>query len=304
MEVATIRIFAFGLMVAGTMWGQIGNIVVTNAASFQPGLPSNGSVGTIFCTGLSVQGVAIAHDVPLPFSLVGVSLTIGGMAAPLFAVANLGGYQQINFQVPSETFGRNPDGTVPVVVSQNGLQSSANVAPSYSSGEFFRIGETGFGVFQHARDYSTVTSENPAQPGETIVAYATGLPPAIPLVPTGQPAPSSPLSYVPMAYDADPRVGLPSLSYLDLIVDSPNIPQQVEITNSGRSGALPISFVGLTPGAVGLYQINFVWPQFPPGNARVRIEWLECVSHFIYICPSVVANWSRQDSQMVLIPAG
>lgn len=260
MEAATIRIFVFGLMAAGSMWGQIGKIAVTDAASFQPGLPRNGSVGTIFCTGLSVQGVATAHDVPLPFSLVGVSVTIGGMAAPLFAVANLGGYQQINFQVPSETFGRNPDGSVPVVVSQNGLQSSANVATSYSPGEFFRIGETESGVFQHARDYSTVTFENPAQPGETIVAYATGLPPATPLVPTGQPAPSSPLSYVPMAYDADPRVVLPSLSYLDLIVDGPNIPQPVEITNSttATGGALPISFVGLTPGAVGLYQINFV----------------------------------------------
>jgi hypothetical protein len=86
-----MRMLAFGLMVAGTMWGQIGNIAVTNAASFERGLPGNGSVGTVFCTGLTVQGVSAAHDVPLPFSLAGVSVTIGGMAAPLFAVANLSG---------------------------------------------------------------------------------------------------------------------------------------------------------------------------------------------------------------------
>ena len=57
MRGATLRIFAFGLMVAGTIWGQIGNIAVTNAASFQRGLPSNGSVGTIFCTGLDRKSV-------------------------------------------------------------------------------------------------------------------------------------------------------------------------------------------------------------------------------------------------------
>src|SRR5260370_34948485 len=102
------------------VWCQIGNIMVTNGASFQPGLPPNGSIGTVFCTGLTVSGVVKAEGAPLPTSLSGVTVTVRGVPAPLFAVADLGGYQQIDFQVPQEvrTY---PDG-MPFVVSQNGVQ--------------------------------------------------------------------------------------------------------------------------------------------------------------------------------------
>ena len=55
------------------------------------GLPAAGSIGTIFCTGLSVKGVVSAAGLPLPNSLAGTTVTIGGAAAPLFAVADLGG---------------------------------------------------------------------------------------------------------------------------------------------------------------------------------------------------------------------
>jgi len=75
----------------------IQNIVVTSGASFQIGLPHVGSIGTIFCTGLIVKGVIPATTVPLPFTLAGVTVTVGGARAPLFAVAALSGYQQINF---------------------------------------------------------------------------------------------------------------------------------------------------------------------------------------------------------------
>jgi len=59
----------------------------TNGASFQSGLPEPGSIGTIFCTGLSVAGTVSASGSPLPMSLAGVSVTVGGAPAPLFAVA-------------------------------------------------------------------------------------------------------------------------------------------------------------------------------------------------------------------------
>src|SRR5437879_3514590 len=72
----------------------IQNIVVTSGASFQTGLPARGSIGTIFCTGLIVTGVIPANTLPLPFTLGGVTLTVGGARAPLFAVASLTGYQQ------------------------------------------------------------------------------------------------------------------------------------------------------------------------------------------------------------------
>src|SRR5579862_9749978 len=103
------------------VWCQIGNILVTNGASFQPGLPPNGSIATAFCTGLNVSGVVLAPGIPLPTILAGVTVTVRGVPAPLFAVADLGnGCQQINFQVPQE-FGTYPNG-MQFVVSQNEFQ--------------------------------------------------------------------------------------------------------------------------------------------------------------------------------------
>ena len=99
-------------------WSQIGNIVLTSGVSFQPGLPTAGSLGTIFCTGLTVDGAASATGLPLPYNLAGVTVTIGEAPAPLFSVANLGTFPQINFQVPYEA-SPNPDTTMQVVLSQN-----------------------------------------------------------------------------------------------------------------------------------------------------------------------------------------
>src|ERR1035441_306660 len=110
---------SLGALFACVAQCQIGNIVVTNAASFQLGMPPDGSIGTIFCTGIVIPGLVTAQSIPLPFSLAGVTVSVGGLAAPLFAVADLGGFQQINFQAPSE-LNLNSDGLLPIIVSQNG----------------------------------------------------------------------------------------------------------------------------------------------------------------------------------------
>lgn len=293
---------SLGALFACVAQCQIGNIVVTNAASFQLGMPPDGSIGTIFCTGIVIPGLVTAQSIPLPFSLAGVTVSVGGLAAPLFAVADLGGFQQINFQAPSE-LNLNSDGLLPIIVSQNGSQGSVNVdpAPADSVGDFFRLEATQFGIFQHGADYSLVTPENPATAGETLIAYATGLPTATPLVPTGQTAPLSPLSYVKMNYyPADPGL-LPSTNYMGLSIDGLELSDPA--TESGDvTGELPIPFMGLTPGAVGLYQVNFVMPQVAAGNATIRLEWVQCNSHFIYTCPFAGATWNRYYSQPVLLP--
>jgi uncharacterized protein (TIGR03437 family) len=180
------------LFITTTMFGQIANIVVTSAASFQPGMPPPGSIGAVFCTGLQVNGTVSFSALPLLTSLAGVTVTIGGIPSPLFAVADVGGHQQINFQVPLEA-NFNYDGTVAVAVAQGSAQGLANVKSAYvvwasdyasvTPGEFFRVGGTQYGAFQHSRDYSPVTETNPAAPGETIIGYLTGLPPATPAPP-------------------------------------------------------------------------------------------------------------------------
>jgi uncharacterized protein (TIGR03437 family) len=267
--------------------------VVTSGASFQSGLPANGSIGTIFCTGLSLQDVVIATSLPLPTSLAGVTVTVGGAVAPLFAVANLGAFQQINFQVPLDA------ASGYVTVSQNGFQASVTALALNIVGDFFRIGGTSYGVFQHGADYSLVTEGNPAKAGEAIIAYATGFQAAVPAVSSGQPAPLSPLSHVPQWYYIHPEIndsvvdqlGI-SINYGIVLFDSPPI-------DGDSTGQQPIPFIGLTPGSVGLYQVNFTFPPgVPAGDNTIQLVRQSCLG--TASIPCVIRTYL---SQPVLIPA-
>jgi uncharacterized protein (TIGR03437 family) len=281
---------AVGLLPPVIASGQIGNIVVTSAASFQPGLPPKGSIGTIFCTGLRVSGIVSAAGTPLPTGLAGVTVTVGGVAAPLFAVADIGRYQQINFQMPVQYSPLAPAPTE-LIVTQNGVQGSALVQGVRSApGDFFQVPYTQFGVFQHASDYALVTPDNPARAGEFIIGYATGLPPAEPPVPLGQPAPLEPLSYVPQV------TGNRTVDRVGVLIDSALLLDPVPASGD-TTGQLPIPFMGLAPGQVGVYQINFVFPEgLRSGNLPIRLGRDLCVS--IFFCrPDFVY------SHPVLIPA-
>jgi uncharacterized protein (TIGR03437 family) len=292
---------------------EIGNIAVTNGASFAAGLPAPGSVGTIFCTGLSIQGIVTASGLPLPLTLAGVSVTVGGAAAPLYAVADSGTYQQINFQVPTGP----SDGTRTVVISQNGITGTITPSGSaenyYDRGDFFHVGATQYGTFQHSADYSTVTKEDPARPGEIVIGYATGLPVPSPQVPSGEAAPTSPLSVVWMSY-SDGSSGSGS-HYLSLIMSSGGT--EVELTDPpsqlgavvDTTGVEPVLFVGLAPGYAGLYQINFRVPQLPAGDASILIRWSSCATRWFDPCPAISTTqnpmrWQYSNNQPVLIPIG
>ena len=81
--------------------------LVVNSASFEPGLPEPGSLATVFASGVKDQaGITGAGSLPLPTSVGGVSVTVGGVAAPIHAIANVNGQQQVNFQAPFQMRGR------------------------------------------------------------------------------------------------------------------------------------------------------------------------------------------------------
>jgi hypothetical protein len=151
-------------------------------------------------------------------------------------------------------------------VTQNGVLGTAMVQGVRAApGDFFRIGSTQFGVFQHASDSALVTSDNPAQAGETIIGYATGLPPAEPPVPIGQPTPISPLSHVPQV------AGNREVDRLGVLVADILLLDPVPVSGD-TTGQFPIPFMGLAPGLVGVYQINFVLPEgVGSGNVPVRL---------------------------------
>jgi hypothetical protein len=125
---------------------------IVNAASYSRGLVP-GAIASLFGSGITtVNGVAQAASQPLPNSLLGTSVTINGVPAPLFAVANVAGQEQINFLVPQEVAG---SARARVVVTNNGVAGAAvevDVLPvqpglfaAVRLGDSLEIYGTGFG---------------------------------------------------------------------------------------------------------------------------------------------------------------
>ena len=224
--------------------------VTSSTGDYQPAAVAPGSLETVWCTGLTgIQGVLVASGPILPAQLGGVSVYAGGaMNAPILAIADLGGYQQINIQVPWDAAGFN---TITVVQGQD--RATGNVISTAQWPVFF-IDAAGLLVAQHAVDYTPVTPDRPASPGEWIVAYATNLGPVANTPPAGALTPLSPFS--PLAPTANPGGGgAPAYS---VVVPLPG--QTVDYYANGAES----NFIGLAPLTVGVYQINF---QVPNGTA-------------------------------------
>jgi uncharacterized protein (TIGR03437 family) len=218
---------------------------VTNGASFTAGA-SPGSIVTIFGTRLTnlASGIVVADRLPLPTELRGTSVRINGVAAPLFAIANVNGVEQINLQIPYEVTGQS---SLSIVVTNNGVSSDPIVIPlqPQQPGIFVADWATGAGAILHGADYTLVSSSKPVARGEVVLIYATGLGPVRNAPPTGQPASASPLSETTVT---------------------------PVVTFSGIT-ASEILFSGLAPSFVGLYQVNVRVPlNAPSGNVDVVIQ--------------------------------
>jgi hypothetical protein len=114
-------------------------------------------------------------------------------------------------------------------------------------------------------DGTLVSAASPATAGELVVIYATGLGETDPDVPLGQATPDPP-----------PLVR----KYFYLLFDfSPNARPRVPDHNPfARPFAPTPEFVGLTPGQVGLYQINVRIPDTIPPVPPCRVDAVEGVN--------------------------
>jgi uncharacterized protein (TIGR03437 family) len=208
---------------------------VTNAASFRSDVVA-GSIATLFGTGLSTGfgGIVVATSLPLTPILLGTYVTLNDSPAPLFAVAKSPSSEQINLQVPWESAGQ---ASARVVVVNNGATSETVTVPLRAAlpGVFTTDGATG--VVLHA-DNQLVSANRPAERGEVVVVYATGLGAVTNTPATGAAAPSAPLAET---------VAKPS------------------VTVGGV--AAEVVFSGLTPGFVGLYQVNIRIPDAAPAGS-------------------------------------
>jgi uncharacterized protein (TIGR03437 family) len=76
---------------------------VVNGASFLGGGVVPGEIATLFGTNLTAStGANITSSLPLPKTFLNDAVIINGSPVPLFAVDNVNGQQQFNFQVPRE----------------------------------------------------------------------------------------------------------------------------------------------------------------------------------------------------------
>ncbi len=139
---------------------------VTNGASFAAGSLVPGEIATAFGTSLTTgTGINLSSSLPLPGSLLGSEVLVNGCAAtPLFAVDNVNGQQQINFQAPWEIAGQQ---VVAVQVVNNGGISPPVGVPVLAA-------QPGIIAILHA-DYTPATTASPATAGETVLIYGTGL---------------------------------------------------------------------------------------------------------------------------------
>jgi uncharacterized protein (TIGR03437 family) len=229
-------------------------LAATNSADFRRGLPQPGSLCSLFVTGLQgSRGIVTAATVPLPNELAGVGVWVDSLPAPILAVAFFDSYQQINMQVPWEVSGNY---SLTVSVAQNGIsaQSDQPVTGSLLQPSVFFADAKGYGVFHRATDYSRVTPDNPVQPGEYVIGYAINLGPVSHAPVTGDPAPFDPLA---------------------VSVAIPPVCSMMHSIRWGTTDRAPLavvspSFVGLAPGTVGVYQVNFQVPQsIAPGDIPI-----------------------------------
>ena len=212
-----------------------------------------------------------APGIPIPTVLNGVSVTIDGVPAPLLFVSDI----QINLQVPFAT-GATGGTAASIVVNNNGQLSNAVTAPAaLSSPGVFSRPQNGLGpgAITHVNG-SPITAEDPAEIGETVVVFLTGLGPVNPPFADGDAPPAT----EPLARTTDPNIA---------------------VTFGGFDGA--ISFSGGSPCCVGLYQINVTIPsRVIPGPAvPVTVFTSTAISDFVELA-IVAAPFSQSPASTAL----
>ena len=207
---------------------------VVHAASFTPnGALAPGSIISVFGANLA-SASAGASSLPLPKTLAGASLQVGGFEAPLFYSS--GG--QVNAQLPFEL----PPNSRPQLIVKGAdfvtVPETITVATA-RPGIFTTTQDgKGQGVIMDVNN-RLADAANPAKASDVVVVYCTGLGATNPAVRSGETAPTSPLA----------KVTTP-----------------VTVTIGGQPAT--VQFAGLTPGFVGLYQVNVQIPSgINPGSS-------------------------------------
>ncbi len=229
------------------------NFSYFNGASNVANSLSPGSIVTITAQGLvsgNVTGVVSGSEFgPPPFTVAGVSVTIGNIPAPIFNVANVNGAQSVTIQVPYELAA----GTLPIKISVagGGSNNAFVTVNAVSPGFFSMVQSDGVSRAIALRPNGTlVTAQNPAARGENIRVYLTGLGPVTPSVATGNysPAGSDPTVTLPLVAGVNNGgVTIVQAIYARNLIGTYEITLQMPAAGVGPSGAAPLSIAVVGP---------------------------------------------------------
>ena len=216
---------------------------LTRPASAPPGLPggsiARGSIFSIFGTNLGPSAGVQVSAFPIQTTLGGVSVQVSQGSTTVAALPLYVGAGQVNALMPSNT----PLGLVSVRVTFNNTKSNpSTVLVVNSSLGIFSVNGNGMGpgALQNYVSSSSQPLNSPrvaATPGQTIIAYATGLGP----------------------------VGFPD----NVAPTAGDLPVTVEVTVGGLPAT--VAYKGRTPCCSGLDQIVFTVPQGVPTGCWVPL---------------------------------
>ncbi len=216
---------------------------VVNAASYTPFTAgvSPGEIVVLYGTNLAPSFQA-ASTLPLPTTLNGVQVTVNGVPAPFYYVSPT----QISVVIPYSAYYTVSSGfpiARIVVTNSSGTSNAVTEFFNLSTPGVFTQNASGLGApsvyHATANGFVAVTNSNPAQPGETVVAYLSGLGATVPSVTEGSAAPASPLAN--------------TVNGFDVLVGGTEV-------CGAESNATPCPYVGLAPYLANVYQFNIPIP--------------------------------------------
>jgi uncharacterized protein (TIGR03437 family) len=219
---------------------------IVNASDYSAGPFAPNSLLTIFGTNFSFTDTGIGLTQQnivsgtLPLQLGDISVYIDNTAVPLLYVSAT----QINLLVPTNEIA----GNVPLRVVRQGLTGPTITLTLVNAAPALFTSSDGYALAQdYNAQYATATAATPAQPGDLLVLYATGLGATQPLPPPDS-IPEYAGSIQPSALS----------SFQVLLNGQPLDPKTVP-------------YAGLTPGFAGLYQVNFYLPGNCPPNPQIQL---------------------------------
>ncbi len=219
-----------------------------NNATFEGGEAlAQGDLVAIFGARFSAGDPLSATSLPLATQLGGTQVFVNDRAVPLFYSS----FDQVNFQLPFDT----PEGQALIRVDRNGQRGNTITADVRARvPRILRLGIGDYGIIVNQDGTFPIPAtpgiaSRPARVGDALVIYAIGLGATSPGVTSGAASPAvEPLGRVPVT--------------------------TVSFGSSGIAAGVAVDalFSGLTPGFVGLYQINVIVPQDSPRGDNVTLR--------------------------------